>query len=138
MKYPRQVIALAAAVPLAAAVTFVPGLASHESQHALPVVHAQLVSKPTGKDSAAPQIFDPTSNPVVQALLQGAAAGAAGVFSAAAVDFIVKMTKKLVTAAEDEAESSSSDSSSSAGMPKHQLAFTRLFPTGDAQFNVGG
>jgi hypothetical protein len=138
MKYPRQVIALAAAVPLAVAATFVPGLASHEGQHALPVVHAQVIAMPSGKGRATPQILDPTFNPAVQAILAGGVGGAAGVFGAAAADFIIKMTKKLVTLAEDEAESSSSDSSSSAGMPKHQVAFSRLYRTGDAQFDISG
>ena len=132
---------MAAGAPLAAAATFAPGLALHAPAHVLPTQHQHFMPAPrlAGPSSGAaaatgaPIRRDPTLNPAVTAFVAGAA-GRATVYTPAAVDFIVQLTKKLVTAAEDVAESSSSDSSSS-GAPNEQ-ALKHLFPSGDQQFNV--
>lgn len=138
MKMRRRAASAATLAPFAVAATFAPGLVLHAPRHSLPTSHQHFVSAPRlpgspagAVVSSAPVIHrDPTLNPAVHAALYGAA----GYYGAAAIDFIVSLTKKLVTAAEDVAESSSSDSSSS-GHPGQQ-ALKHLFPSGDQQFNA--
>ena len=138
MKMPRKTTSALALAPFAAAATFAPGFVLKSPEHVLPTSHQHFVSAPrlagpaNGSVAGAEPLLhrDPTFNPAVHAALYGAA----GYYGAAAIDFIVQLTKRLVTAAEDVAESSSSDSSSS-GSPSQQ-AMKHLFPSGDQQFNV--
>jgi hypothetical protein len=137
-------VAVMATVLVAGLATFLPGVIGGQGAQAVPA-HARLMSKSTisgvPQGSRAAAVFVPEAaagHPAVQAV---------GAFfftyvTGKVVDYVLKATKKIITAGEDAEESSSAADAEEAlafigAQPRrHQLE--QLFPTGDSQFNAGG
>lgn len=149
MRKKNGVVAIAAIV-VAGLATLLPGVIGGQGSGALPA-QARVISSSSVKGmSHAGSIIarDPAFNPTVRTAGQGGqpAVNAVGAFfftyvTGKAVDYVLKATKKIITAPEDSSESSSAADAEAAlafiGRPviRHQVA--ALFPAGDSQFNAG-
>jgi hypothetical protein len=144
----KHSVAAIGTILVAGLATFLPGVIGGQGHGALPA-QARTVSNSTtrGVQGASPQ--DVAFNPTVQHAAAAAlpAVNAVGAFfftyvTGKAVDYVLKATKKIITAGEDAEESSSAADAEEAlafigAQPKkHKVA--SLFPTGDSQFNAGG